>query len=105
MSKPSLEERIATALTATDITSSDLAALIAEVEAAAQAADENAAKARAAALDPAVVIDTAKVGAAVLTAELTRDRLQAALPRLRDALHSSPPPGGRRQVEGRGRRA
>ena len=34
MSKPSLEERIATALTATDITSSDLAALIAEVETA-----------------------------------------------------------------------
>ena len=103
MSKPSLEEHIATALTATDITSSDLAALIAEVEAAAQAADENAAKARAAALDPAVVIDTAKVGAAVVTAELTRDRLQAALPRLRTRYTEVRQPGGRRQVESRGR--
>jgi hypothetical protein len=73
----------AAALTPTDITSTDLAALIAEVEAAAQAADENATKAREQALDPGVVVDTAKVGAAVATAELTRDRLQAALPRLR----------------------
>ena len=79
---PTLEQRIAAALTSTDITSSDLAALIAEVEAAAQAADEDATKAREQALDPAVVVDTAKVGAAVVTAELTRDRLQAALPRL-----------------------
>ena len=82
MSKPSLEQRIAAALTPTDSTSSDLAALIAEVEGAAQAADENATRAREEALDPAVVVDTAKVGAAVVTAELTRDRLQAALPRL-----------------------
>jgi hypothetical protein len=44
---------------------------------------ENAIRAREEALDPAVVVDTAKVGAAVVTAELTRDRLQAALPRLR----------------------
>jgi hypothetical protein len=83
MSKPSLEQRIAAALTPTDITSTDLAALIAEVEGAAQAAAEDATKAREQALDPAVVVDTAKVGAAVATAELTRDRLQAALPRLR----------------------
>jgi uncharacterized membrane protein len=83
MSKPSLEQRIAAALTPTDIKSTDLAALIAEVEAAAQAADENATRAREEPLDPAVVVDTAKVGAAVVTAELTRDRLQAALPRLR----------------------
>ena len=41
---PTLEQRIAAALTSTDITSSDLAALIAEVEAAAQAADEDATK-------------------------------------------------------------
>jgi hypothetical protein len=82
MSKPSLEQRIAAALTPTDIASTDLAALIAEVEGAAQAADENATRAREEALDPAVVVDTAKVGAAVATAELTRDRLRAALPRL-----------------------
>ena len=78
-----LEQRIAAALTSTDITSADLATLIAEVEAAAQAADENATRAREEALDPAVVVDTAKVGAAVATAELTRDRLRAALPRLK----------------------
>jgi hypothetical protein len=77
-----LEQRIASALTATDITSTDLAALIAEVEAAAQAADENATRTREEALDPGVVVDTAKVGAAVATAELARDRLRAALPRL-----------------------
>jgi hypothetical protein len=78
-----LDEPIAAALTSTDITSSDLAALIEAVEVAAQVADEAATKAREQALDPGVVVDTAKVGAAVATAELTRDRLQAALPRLR----------------------
>jgi hypothetical protein len=83
MSKPSLEQRIAAALTPTDITSSDLAALIAEVEAAAAAADAAAAKSREQALDPAIVIDVAQVSAEVTAAELTRDRLQAALPRLR----------------------
>jgi hypothetical protein len=61
-----LEQRIA--LWATDITSTDLAALIVDVEAAAKAADENATKAREQALDPGVVVDTAKVGAAVATA-------------------------------------
>jgi hypothetical protein len=80
---PTIEQRIAAALTSTDITSSDLAALIQAVEVAAQVADEDATKAREQALDPGVVVDTAKVGAAVATAELTRDRLQAALPRLR----------------------
>jgi hypothetical protein len=78
-----LDEPIAAALTSTDITSSDLAALIEAVEVAAQVADEAATKAREQALDPGVVVDTAKVGAAVATAELTRDRLQTALPRLR----------------------
>jgi hypothetical protein len=79
-----LDERIAAALTSTDITSTDLAALIVEVKAAAEAADENATKAREQALDPAVVVDVASVGAAVATATLTRDRLQAALPRLQE---------------------
>jgi hypothetical protein len=78
-----LDERIAAALTSTDITSTDIAALIAEVEAAAQAATEEAAKAHADALDPSVTVDTAKVASAVAAATLTRDRLQAALPRLR----------------------
>ena len=70
-------------MTPTDITSTDLAALIAEVEAAAAAADAAAAKSREQALDPAIVIDVAQVSAEVTAAELTRDRLQAALPRLR----------------------
>jgi hypothetical protein len=69
MSKPTLESKIAAALGAAD----------AAAQAAAQAADE----ARAAALDPATVIDATEVGAAVATATLVRDRLQAALLRLR----------------------
>jgi hypothetical protein len=83
MSNPTLEQRIAAALTLADITSSDLDKLIAEAEAAAQSADENATKVREQALDPALTIDVAKVGAEVAAAELTRDRLRAALPRLR----------------------
>jgi hypothetical protein len=83
---PTLEQRIASALNAAAITSSDLDTLIAESEAAAAAADLAAAKAREAALDPAVVVDTAKMGAAVATATLSRDRLQAALPRLQQQL-------------------
>jgi hypothetical protein len=79
---PTLEQRIASALNAAAITSSDLDTLIAESE----AADLAAAKAREAALDPAVVADTAKMGAAVATATLSRDRLQAALPRLQQQL-------------------
>jgi hypothetical protein len=97
MTALSLEQRIAVALS-DSIKSDAVAALIQEVEAAAQAADENATRAREEALDPAVVVDTAKVGAAVVTAELTRDRLQAALPRLR-ALHGGPRAGRYRRVE------
>jgi hypothetical protein len=81
----SLEQRIATALADPELGSESLARLIAEVEEAAQQADAAAAKARSDALDPAVVIDAAKVGAEVATAELRRDRLNAALPKLREA--------------------
>jgi len=78
----SLEQRIVVALR--DAIKSDaVAALIEEVEAAAQAADEKAAEARAAALDPILTVDVAKVGAEVAAAELSRDRLRAAVPRLR----------------------
>jgi hypothetical protein len=80
---PTLEQKIAAALTLADITSSDLDKLIAEAEAAAQFADENATKAREQALDPALTVDVVKVGAEVAAAELSRDRLRAALPRLR----------------------
>ena len=61
---PTLEQRIAAALTSTDITSTDLAALIEAVEVAAQVADENATKVREQALDPAVAVDTTKVATA-----------------------------------------
>ena len=86
---PPLENRIATALAATDVTSSDLSQLLSEVEAAAVAAEADAAKAREQALDPAVVIDTAAVGAAVTTATLTHDRLQIALSRLQVRLRQA----------------
>jgi hypothetical protein len=46
------------------------------VEVAAQVADQAATEAREQALDPNVVVDTAKVGAAVATPELTRPRLR-----------------------------
>src|SRR5215831_1590175 len=83
MSKPlTIEQRIAVALR-DDIKSGAVAALITEVEAAAQAADAAATKAHEDALDPAVVVDTAKVASEVAAATLTRDRLRAALPRLR----------------------
>ena len=63
--------------------------MVVEVEAAAQEADATATKTREEALDPAIVIDAAKVGAAVATATLTRDRLQAALPRLQEQLRQT----------------
>jgi len=82
MKNPTIEQRIVVALR--DAIKSDaVAALIEEVEAAAQAADEKAAEARAAALDPILTVDVAKVGAEVAAAELSRDRLRAAVPRLR----------------------
>ena len=81
-----LEKRIADALADDGAAPDAIAALITEVEAAAQQADAAAAKARADALDPAVVVDADKVGAAVASAMLVRDRLQAALPRLQQQL-------------------
>ena len=83
MNKPTIESQIAGVLSAADAKSDAIAALIIEVEAAAHEADATATKTREEALDPTTVVDAAKVGAAVVTAELTRDRLQAALPRLR----------------------
>jgi hypothetical protein len=83
-----LEQKIASVLGGNDGDgSTDIAALIGEVEAAAAAADADAAKAREDALNPAVVIDVAAVSAAVTAAELTRDRLKAAVPRLQARWH------------------
>jgi hypothetical protein len=81
-----LEGRIAAMLSAADAGSDAVAALIQEAETAAQQADADAAKARADALDPAVVIDVAQMSAKVTAAELTRDRMRAALPKLRERL-------------------
>jgi hypothetical protein len=79
-----LEEKIASVLKADDIPPAEIGQLITEVEAAAKAADETASKSHEDALDPTKIVDATKVGAAVATAALTRDRLQAALPRLRE---------------------
>src|SRR5262249_32863069 len=82
-----IEQRIATMLSATDAKSDAIASLIKEVETATREADETATRAREQALDPAVVVvDVVKVGAAVASAALARDRLQAALPRLQQQL-------------------
>ena len=89
MNKSTIESRIASMLSAADAKSDAIAALITEVEVAAQEADATATKTREKALDPATVIDAAKVGAAVATAELTRDRLRAALPRLQQRLNQA----------------
>src|SRR5262249_25942420 len=85
----SIEQRISAMLSATDAESDAIASLIEEVEAAAREADEAATKAREQALDPAVVVDVVKVGAAVASAALARDRLQAALPRLQQQFEQA----------------
>jgi hypothetical protein len=80
-----LERRIAAAFGVGDTpTAAELGELIAEATAA--AADKVADEERKKALDPATVVDTQAASVAVMTAELMRDRLQAALPRLRHRL-------------------
>ena len=77
-----LEQEIALALTSPGTTSAELAQLIEQATAAAAAADEEAEKKRSNALDPTVLVDIQAVSAAIVAAELKRDRLQAAVPRL-----------------------
>jgi hypothetical protein len=81
----SLEQRLTTALSG-DILSSDLAALIVEIEAAINAADVAAEAERIKALDPIASPDAAKARAAMEDAAFTRDRLRTVLPRLRARL-------------------
>ena len=81
-----LEHRIADALKADDIKSSDLAALIVETEIAAAAADKTAEEEREKALDPLASPDAAKAREAMQMAEFSRDRLRTALPRLQERL-------------------
>jgi hypothetical protein len=82
MSKPSLEQRIAAALSAADVKSSDLADLIAETESAIATAAKTAEEERAKALDPALSPDPKAAREAMEDAEFTRDRLKTLLPRL-----------------------
>ena len=77
-----LENRIATALAATDITSTDLSQLLVEAEAAIAAADKTAEEERAKALDPALSPDPKAARQAMEDAAFTRDRLKTLLPRL-----------------------
>jgi hypothetical protein len=84
-SNAKLEKRIASAIGNGSGSSGDLIELIAEASAAAEAAAQAAVAERARALDlTASDLDTAH--AALATAELSRDRLQAVLPKLRMRL-------------------
>jgi hypothetical protein len=84
-----LEQRIAATLGGNGVSSSTaITDLIVEVNGAIAAADEQALNARQAALDPTAVIDAAKASAAIVAAELSRDRLRNALPQLHDKFET-----------------
>jgi hypothetical protein len=78
-----LEQRIATALGAAGITSTELDQLIIETEAAIAAASEAAVTERVRALDPALSPDPRKARAAAEDAQFACDRLRTLLPRLK----------------------
>jgi hypothetical protein len=77
-----LEKRIAAALVGNDVTSADLATLIAETEAAIGQADATAVEARTRALDPLASPDAGKARESMQAAEFSRDCLRTVLPRL-----------------------
>ena len=79
---PTLEQKIAAALTAADVTSTDLSQLIAEADAAIAAAEKTAEEERTKALDPALSPDPKQAREAMQDAEFVRDRLKTLLPRL-----------------------
>jgi hypothetical protein len=83
---PSLEQKLAAALSAAPA-SADLQQLIGEAEVAIATADESAATAREHALDLAT--DPAKAREAVVSAEMRRDRLRHALPKLQQRLQEA----------------
>ena len=78
-----LEQRIATALAATDTTADGIAGLMTEVESAIIAADQAADTERERALDPLASPDAAKAREAMEAAKFARDRLRTVLPRLK----------------------
>jgi hypothetical protein len=83
----SLEQRIAAALRGdADAASSELQQLLAEVDTAIAAAVASVAEQRERALDPLSTTDSASAHSAVVIAELHRDRLRVARPRLEQRL-------------------
>src|SRR5262249_35020565 len=74
------------ALTNSNIGSTDLIELIAEVAEAADAAEKKAAAEKEKALDLVASPDIDKAHEAIVAAELSRDRLKAILPKLRNRL-------------------
>jgi hypothetical protein len=85
MNAPSLEQKIAAALTG-NVTSSSLAALIAKTEAAITRADATVSAERERALDPTLSPDAKAAREAMQAAEFSRERLRTVLPRLRNRL-------------------
>ena len=79
-----LEQRIATVLSAQDVTSDVVALLITEVETAIVAADKAAEAEREKALDLLASPDAAKARASMEDAAFTRDRLRTVLPQLKE---------------------
>ena len=79
---PTLEQKIAAALTTADVTSTDLGQLIAETEVGITTADQTADEERVKALDPALSPDPKAAREAMQDAEFSRDRLKTLLPRL-----------------------
>jgi hypothetical protein len=77
-----LEKRVADALANDAVTSTELAALISELEAAIATADAGAEAARAKSLDPLASPDAKAAREASEAAEFARDRLRSLLPRL-----------------------
>jgi hypothetical protein len=81
---PTLEQRIVSALNNTNIGSEPLQELIAEVEAAAETAEQSAATERQKALD--LTTDLSTTSQAIILAELKSQRYRAVLPKLRQTL-------------------
>jgi hypothetical protein len=81
-----LEQKIAVTIGNGNVGSADLMELISEVTAAAEAAEQAAAAERDKALDVTASPDIGAAHAALVAAELTRDRLKTVLPKLRTRL-------------------
>ena len=79
---PTLEQKIAAALTAADVSSTYLSQLIAETEVGITTADATAEQERERALDPVKSPDPKQARQAMQDAEFVRDRLKTLLPRL-----------------------